>query len=97
MEHFQVLAVDMASCQQRTSLNLDSDVCSLLPDSHQQQVKLVTPDSDRKRQEVEPEKQTKHLKNARESYYLNSYSCESGNINRLFLLPPVKNYTKTGV
>lgn len=91
MEHFQILAGDMASCQQRTSLNLDSDVCSLLPDSHQQQeqVKLVTPDSDRKKKETEPEKQTKHLKNARESYYLNSYSYKSGKINRLsvFIAP----------
>lgn len=85
MEHFQILAGDMVSCQQRTSLNLDSDVCLLLPDSHQQQeqVKLVTPDSDRKRQETEPEKQTKHIKNAKDSYYLNSYCSESGQDIRL--------------
>jgi len=86
----------MASWQQRTSLNLDSVVCSLLPDSHQQQeeVKLVTPDSDRKMQETEPEKQTKHLQNARESYFLNSYSCESGKMNRssVFIAPSYKLY-----
>ncbi|KAJ7413901.1 hypothetical protein BTVI_42093 [Pitangus sulphuratus] len=65
-----LISGDMASWQQRTSLNPDSDVCSLLPDSQQQQeeVKPVTPDSDRKRRETEPEKQTKHLQNARESY-----------------------------
>lgn len=86
VEHFQILAGDMASCQQRTSLNPDSDVCSLTPDSHRQQVKPLTPDSDRRRQETEPEKQTKRLKNTRESYCLNSYSCESGKINRLSVL-----------
>lgn len=68
MEHYQTLAGDMGSWQQRMSLSLDSDVYSLLPDIHQQQeqVKLVTPDSDRKRQETDPEKQTKHLPETRE-------------------------------
>lgn len=70
MEHYQILAGDMGSWQQRMSLSLDSDVYSLLPDIHQQQeqVKLVTPDSDRKRQETDPEKQTKHLPETRESH-----------------------------
>lgn len=68
MEHYQILAGDTGSWQQRTSLSLDSAVCSLLPDIHhqQEQVKLVTPDSDRKRRGTDPEKQTKHLPETRE-------------------------------
>lgn len=70
MEHYQIPAGDMGSWQQRTSLSLDSDVCSLLPDIHQQQeqVKLATPESDRKRLGIDPEKQTKHLPETRESH-----------------------------
>ena len=56
-------------------------------------MKLVTPDSDRKGQETEHEKQTKHLKNAGELYGLYLLSCKTGKklLDYVFLLLPDKN------
>ncbi|KAJ7335021.1 hypothetical protein JRQ81_012962 [Phrynocephalus forsythii] len=59
----QSQAGDVGSCWQRTSLSLASDECQPPLDGRQQKVSLKpASDSERRGQETEPEKQSKHLK-----------------------------------